>query len=73
MLYLVYALLGVCCYSVYAVLGIDSWSWHGEIERDDLTSCSQVMVELRTRKKTMNGEGGNHQEKLRLERISCAG
>jgi len=27
-------------YSVYAVLGVDSWSWHGEMERDDLTSCS---------------------------------
>jgi len=24
---------------------VDSWSWHGEIERDDLTSCSKVMVE----------------------------
>jgi len=23
-----------------AVLGVNSWSWHGEIERDDLTSCS---------------------------------
>jgi len=41
----VYAVLGVCCtpcmlYSVYAGLGVNSWSWHGEIERDDLTSCS---------------------------------
>jgi len=25
---------------VYAVLGVNSWLWHGEIERDDLTSCS---------------------------------
>ena len=45
MQYSVYAVLGVCCtqcmlYSVYAVLGVDSQSWHGEIERDDLTSCS---------------------------------
>jgi len=45
MLYSVYAVLGVCCtrcmlYSVYAVLGVNSWSWHGEIERDDLTLCS---------------------------------
>jgi len=27
-------------YSVYNVLSVNSWSWHGEIERDDLTSCS---------------------------------
>ena len=27
-------------YSVYAVLCVNSLSWHGEIERDDLTSCS---------------------------------
>jgi len=54
----VYAVLGVCCtrcmlYSVYAVLGVNSWSWHGEIERDDLTLCSAMMVELWTRKGEM--------------------
>jgi len=32
-------------YSVYAVLGVNSLSWHGEIERDDLTLCSAIMVE----------------------------
>jgi len=41
----VYAVLSVCCtrcmlYSVYALLGVNSWSWHAEIERDDLTSYS---------------------------------
>ena len=50
MLYSVYAVLCVCCtrcmlYSVYAVLGVcctrvNSASWHGEINSDDLTSCS---------------------------------
>ena len=50
MLYSVYAVLGVCCtrcmlYSVYAALGVNSWSWHGEIARDDLTLCSVMMVE----------------------------
>jgi len=45
MLYLVYAVLGVCCTwcmldSVNAALSVNSWSWHGEIERDDLTLCS---------------------------------
>jgi len=65
MLYSVYAVLGVCCtrcvlYSVYVVLGVcytvlgvNSWSWHGEIERDDLTWFSTMMVELMTRKREM--------------------
>jgi len=26
--------------SVYATLSVNSWWWHGEIERDDLTLCS---------------------------------
>ena len=44
-LHLVYAALGVCCtwcmlHSVFAALGVNSWSWHGEIEWDDLTLCS---------------------------------
>jgi len=48
------AVLGVCCtqrtlYSVYAVLSVKWWSLHGEIERDDLTICSAMMVELWTR------------------------
>jgi len=30
------------------------------------------MVELRTRKRHIRGDGGNHHEKLGLERISCA-
>jgi len=29
------------------------------------------MVELSTRKREIRGDGGNHHEKLRLERISC--
>jgi len=31
---------GMMLYWVYAVLCVNSWLWHGEIERDDLTSCS---------------------------------
>jgi hypothetical protein len=51
MLYLVYAVLDVYCtrcmfYSMYVVLDVNSASWHGEIERDDLTLCSAMMVEL---------------------------
>jgi len=30
------------------------------------------MVELKTSKREMGGDGGNHYEKLELERISCA-
>jgi len=46
-----------------AVLCVNSWLRHGEIERDDLTSCSEVMVELSTRKWEIEG---NHHEKLGL-------
>jgi len=58
MLYSVYAVLGVCCtrcmlYSVFAVLRVISWSWHGEIQRDKLTFCSLMMVELWTTKTEM--------------------
>ena len=42
------------------------------MERDDLTSCSWVMVELSTRKREIRGDGGNHHETLGLKRISCA-
>jgi hypothetical protein len=56
---------------VYAVFGVNSSSLHGEIDRDDLTFCYEVMVELRTRKREMRGYEGNHHEKLGLKRISC--
>jgi len=50
MLYWVYAVRGVCCtwcmlYSVYTVLSVNSYSRHREIERDDLSLCSAMMVE----------------------------
>jgi len=32
--------LEMMLYLVYAVLCVNSWLWHGAIERDDLTSCS---------------------------------
>jgi hypothetical protein len=40
-------------YSVHAVLGVNSGSLHGRIERDDLTLCSVMIVELWTRKREM--------------------
>jgi len=60
MLYLVFAVLGVCCtqcmlYSLYAVLGGNSSSWHGEMERDHFPLCS-AMIELWTRKREMGDE-----------------
>jgi len=56
-----------CCtqcmlYSVYAVLGVNSWSCHGEIERDDLTLCSAMMVEMWMRKSEMWDEDENDVE-----------
>jgi len=51
MRYSVYAVLSVSLYSVYAVLGVNSSSWHGEIETDELTLCATMMIELWTRKK----------------------
>jgi len=42
------------------------------MERDDLTSCSYVMVELSTTNREIRGDWGNHHEKLGLETISCA-
>jgi len=32
--------VGMMQYSVYTALGVNSWSWHGEIQRGDLSSCS---------------------------------
>jgi hypothetical protein len=43
-------------YSMYAVLGVNSGSWHGEIERDDITLCSAMIVALWTRKRDMGVE-----------------
>jgi len=62
-------ILGGCCtrcglYSVYAVLGVNSWSCHGEIERDHLTLCSAMMVELWTRKREMGEEDENDMEDM---------
>jgi len=58
--------LGMMQYSVYAVVSVNSWSWHEEIARDDLTLCSEVMVELRTRKREMRADGGNHHQAVGL-------
>jgi len=45
-LYLVYAYTQCMLYSLDAVLSNTSWLWHGEIERDDLTWCCAMMVQL---------------------------
>ena len=49
-------------YSAYAVLGVNSRSCHGDIERDDLTLCSVMMIELWTRKRDMADEDENDME-----------
>jgi len=67
MLYSVYAKLGVYCsqcilYLVDSVLGVNSWSWHGAIERDDLRWCSAIMVELWMRRRVMGNEDQHNVE-----------
>jgi len=64
------ALIGVCSnqclfYSEHTVLSVNSWSWHGEIERDDLALGSAMMVELWTRKREMG-----HDDEYNLENKS---
>jgi len=49
-------------YLVYAVLSVNSWSWHEEIEREDLTLCSAMIVELWTRKGEMGDVDENDVE-----------
>jgi len=49
-------------YLVYVVLSVNSSSWHGEIERDDLTLYSAMMVELCTGKRDMGDEDENNVE-----------
>jgi len=54
--------VGCVPYSVYVVLCVNSWSWHGEIDSNDLTLCSAMMVELWTRKGEMGDEDENDVE-----------
>jgi hypothetical protein len=60
-------ILDGCCnwctlYSVYAILGGNTWSWHGERERDDLTMCSVMIVVMWTRKREMGDDDENDGE-----------
>jgi len=51
------------------VLSVNSGSSHGERERDGLTSCSQVTIELRTRRRERRSNAANHHEKLGLDKF----
>jgi len=51
MLNLVYAWTRHILYLVYAVLCVNSWSWHGEIERADKTLYTAMTPELWMRKR----------------------
>jgi len=51
-------------YLVNAVLGVNSLSWNGEIERDNLTLCSAMMVEWWMRKREMGDEDENDVEDM---------
>jgi hypothetical protein len=57
MLYSVYAVLGECC--TQCQLKIMTWR---DRERDDLTVCSAMMVELCTRKREKGDEDENDVE-----------
>jgi len=39
------------------------------IQSNDITVCFKVMVELRSRKREMRGDGTNHHENMVLKRI----
>jgi hypothetical protein len=72
MLYLVYTVHGVCMWSVYAALAVNSWLLNREIERDDITSCSYKVVELRMGMQELRGDEGNHYDIVRHKRNWCA-
>jgi len=60
-----HTIIGACCtqcmmYSAFAVLGVNSWSWHGEIQRHDLNLCPAMMIELWMTKREMGDEDVNH-------------
>ena len=52
-------------HSVYTVVGVNSRSCHGEIQRDDLTLYSAMIIELWTRKREMGDE-----DEINLEDMS---
>jgi hypothetical protein len=49
-------------YSVNAVPGVNSRSWHGEIDRDDLTLSTAMMIELWTGKREIGNDDDNDAE-----------
>jgi len=57
---------------VDSVLGVNLRSWHGQIERDNLTLCYLVMLELWIHNWEIRGNWGNHHEKLELMTNSFA-
>jgi len=58
-------------YLGYVVLGVNSLSWHGEIEKNDLILYSQMMVELWMKKRD-DRRRENYSVKLKLRSILYA-
>ena len=57
-------ILGECCtwcmlHLENAALTVNSSSWHGKIESDDITSCSVMIVQLWMRKRAMADKDEN--------------
>jgi len=70
-----YAVLGVCSTQCMLVLGVNSWSWDGEIERDDLTLSSAMMVEVVDEKERDGGwrweRCGGYEQICKIRGTTC--
>ena len=73
-------ILGVYCtrcmlYSVYAALSVNSWWWHGEMERDDLNLCSCVDARVDDEKEWDGRRGwkqyGGYERICEISRTTC--
>ena len=67
MLHTVYAALVVSCTHRMLQPVVNASSWHGEIQRDDLTLSAALIVELWIRKREMGEEDGNDMDTSRYE------
>jgi hypothetical protein len=62
MLHTVYASLGLCCTEGNAILGVNSESSHPEMESNDETLYSAMMVQLWTGMREMENEDKDDME-----------
>jgi len=65
MMYSMDAVLGACwtwciLYLLYAILSVNCWSCHGEIDKDDVTLCSAMMIERWTKERDQGWRWGSY-------------